>query len=88
MGIPTPGEGKGLFRIKSAGMWAFCTVHRILTNETYAGVLRFGRMESYNQGEKRATRAKEDQFTIPVPAIVGREVGDEAQKRWEYNKAA
>jgi site-specific DNA recombinase len=87
MGIPTPGESRrGRPRIRESGMWAFGTVRRILTSETYMGVFRYGRMGGYHRGKKRSTRPKDELIALEVPPVVSREVWEAAQERRNHNK--
>jgi site-specific DNA recombinase len=85
MGLQTPGERNGsVIRTRAPGMWSDNAVRRILTTETYAGILRYGRRTG--SGGKRGKRPKKDQIPIPVPAIVSRELWNAAQERREFNK--
>ncbi|CAG0936306.1 hypothetical protein TFLX_05174 [Thermoflexales bacterium] len=86
MGIPTPGESVGKTRIRESGMWAYSTVRRLLTSETYMGVFRYGRMGPYRKGEKRVPRPKDDLLVLDVPPIVSRDVWEAAEARREHNK--
>lgn len=87
MGIPTPGESRGgRPRIRESGMWAYGTVRRILTAETYAGIFRYGRLGGYHKGEKRGARPTDELIVLNVPLIVRRDIWEAAQARRDHNK--
>jgi site-specific DNA recombinase len=87
LGIPTPGESRGGNpRIRESGMWAFGTVRRILTSETYAGKYRWGRVGASDKNGKRLIKLADELFVFDVPPIVSRDVWEAAQARREHNK--
>ena len=81
MKIPTPDKRKGT-RKREACIWNEVTVTRILQNETYAGVWRYGKRERTNGGK----RPIEETIPVSVPAILDRELWEASQERREYNK--
>lgn len=84
MGISAPGVTRGYKRLRKSNMWSPASVRFILTNETYAGVWRFGkRMGACGKGGDRPIH---EQITVPVPAMIDRKLWNLAQKRREYNK--
>jgi site-specific DNA recombinase len=65
--------------------WSTPTIRHILTNEVYAGVLRYGREIGFRGlGGKRPPQ---EHHTFVVPALVDREMWDAAQKRRSYNRS-
>ncbi len=94
MQVPRPGESKSASwkigmqkRSKSQTWndrkWNTGTVQKIIINEIYCGVLRYGKFIGYRgSGGKRPVN---EQILIDVPAIVSRETWDPAQKRRAYN---
>jgi site-specific DNA recombinase len=84
MRVTTPGEKSGAARKRKPGMWKQGTVHRILKNETYAGIWRYGKKIGNNgQG---GIRPISEQIAVTVPAILTREEWTAAQERREFNK--
>ncbi|MBN2002616.1 MAG: recombinase family protein [Anaerolineae bacterium] len=83
-GYPTPAESMGLRvpRRRAPGIWGEVIIHKILANETYCGIWRFGKHIGSN-GKKRPV---EEQVEVFVPAIVSREIWEAAQERRAYNK--
>lgn len=71
-------------RVRPVWIWNYTFVLRMLSNETYAGVWYFG--ERIGKDGKGGFRPKDEQITVPVPAIVDRASWDLAQARREYNK--
>ena len=63
--------------------WSLSAVYRILTVETYCGVLHYGR--KVVRGKKVEDRPLDEHILIEVPAIVPREIWDLAQARRAYN---
>ncbi|HBV98091.1 MAG TPA: preprotein translocase subunit TatB [Desulfotomaculum sp.] len=88
MGIPPPREPKN--KDKEA-LWHRATVRRILTNETYTGVLHLRVEDStgvknnrYRPQEEKISRKKrprEDWCSTQVPPIIDRQTWDEVQYR-------
>lgn len=91
MGIRTPGGGK---------FWRRTTVHRILCNETYTGLYRWGKYEAVlpitprkdsreRKREKSAQHRRDVSETIPVrvPSIIDREAFERAQMLLRTNKS-
>ena len=67
----------------SGGRWWSTAVARILSNETYAGTLWYGRKSHETvQGRSRRIRdvPEDDWIAIDVPAIVSRETWDKARQ--------
>jgi site-specific DNA recombinase len=73
MGIPAP----------RGANWSLSAVYRILTVETYCGVLHYGR--KVVRGNKIEDRSPEEHILIEVPAIVTRETWMLAQAKRTYN---
>ena len=65
-------------------IWNYRTILRILGNETYAGIWRYG--ERIGKNGNGGFRPKEEQIGVKVPAIVDRATWELAQARREYNK--
>ncbi len=80
--IKTPGETRKVRRIREPGMWGTWTVLDMLSNETYAGVWRFGT----RIGNSRNERPLSEQVEVEIPAIIDRGLWDAAQVRREHNK--
>ena len=73
LGIPAP---RGV-------QWSLSAVYRILTIETYCGVLHYGR--KIVRGNKIYDRSPEEHILINVPAIVTHETWMLAQSKRSYN---
>jgi site-specific DNA recombinase len=77
--IPTWGDKHpGAVKRNSYGTWVQSSVARILGNETYAGVWHYGK----NRGKADTSTL----IAVNVPAIVGRETWELAQRRRQLNK--
>ncbi len=72
-GIPAP---RGAY-------WSMSAVYRILTVETYCGVLHYGRKMA--KGGVLENRPVDEHILIKVPAIVSRETWELAQSKRAYN---
>jgi site-specific DNA recombinase len=85
-GVPTPSTSKGWKkkRVRDASIWDQSGVMWILKNETYAGVLRYGKYIGKNG--KGGKRPPEDTIAIDVPAIVSRETWAAAQTQRKANR--
>lgn len=59
--------------------WGHSSVRRILTNETYAGVAHYGTHR--REGKVLRLRASADRISLPVPAVVARELWLRVQAR-------
>lgn len=84
MRIQTPGETRKYKRKRESGLWTSCQVLKILSDETYAGVWRYGRM--IGKSGKRGMRPVDEQIKVRVPAIIDRETWEKAQAQRAYNK--
>jgi site-specific DNA recombinase len=91
MMIPRPGESKSISWKMTRGKgttwdgrtWNTGTVHKLVINEMYCGVLHYGKLIGYRgSGGKRPP---EEHILIDVPAIVSRETWELAQARRAYN---
>ena len=82
MRIAPPGDKHDRPRVRTRGMWNPGAVYRILTNETYAGVWRYGKRE----GLAGRPRTVGEQIVVSVPAIVDHDLWEQAQTRRDYNK--
>ena len=82
-GIPTPGESRPN-RKRGAGMWNQTAVKRILSNEAYAGVWRYGKLIGKDGCNGR--RPDEELIRIDIPAIVTPNLWMAAQTQREYNR--
>jgi site-specific DNA recombinase len=81
--IPTPYEKHHRPRLRESGMWGGVSVRRILSNETYAGVWRYGkRIGADGAG---GTRPLEQTIAVEVPAIIDQETWKLAKARHDYN---
>ena len=83
MAILAPGEKWNAKRTRPSGVWNESTVRKILTNETYAGVWRYGKR--IGAGGNGGGRAKDDHILVTVPAIVDRATWEAAQEQRAYN---
>jgi site-specific DNA recombinase len=86
MSIPPPGVAKGMQHKGSSGRWMETTVRRILQNPAYIGQLE-GNRTLIEEGNLIWTK-KEDRVYIPIPAIIDRDVWEQAQYLLEHSKAA
>jgi site-specific DNA recombinase len=90
IGVPTPGERFGSrktpYRTSHTTIWYRSAIWRILTDELYAGVYRYGKtiLDNGNRGK----RPIEEQVPVQVPAIVGPTIWKAAQMQVESNKLA
>lgn len=91
MRIPKPGESmslnwkmkRGKYSVWDGTVWNTGTVHKIVINEVYSGVYRYGRyIGAHGNGGKRPP---EEHILISVPAIVSPELWKLAQERRAYN---
>lgn len=83
-GIPAPAAAKALAagRAPGPGLWTKATVHRLLTNRTYAGDLVQGRVERISWRGKQTRRLPESRWIVAPasqPALVSRAVFDRVQ---------
>ncbi len=88
LGIPTyadihPKSG-GVPKLHGFAFWNSASVHCILTNETYAGIWRYGKQTI--KGDKWVTIPKDKLIEVTVPAIISREMWNAVQERMEYNR--
>ncbi len=84
MGISTSATMRGLSKQSDPCKWYRGTVHKILKNETYAGVWHFGK-KAHRNG-KDVNNNRENWIPVEVSAIVTREAWNQAQKRLIHNK--
>ena len=85
MGIPTPGEGqRGYQRKRGHAIWGHSVVGRILKNEAYVGVWRYGVTVRIGNTVKR--RQLDESVAVSVPAIIDRETWERAQRQLERNR--
>ncbi|MGD9147756.1 MAG: recombinase family protein, partial [Anaerolineae bacterium] len=90
MGVPTfadTGTRKPIApKRRGYGKWARSPIHRMLRNETYAGVWRYGKAK---QVDGRWTKNPEEHLLeVEVPAIVPRQLWEAAQTRLAQNKSS
>lgn len=83
-GIPSPAAAKALAagRAPGPGLWSKATVHRMLTNRTYAGDLVQGRVERISwRGSQTRRLPRERWIVAPAsqPPLVSRAVFDRVQ---------
>jgi len=84
LAIPRPGESMNWKKARGkSGTWESVTVQRIIKDETYAGVWRYGKLIGGNG--KGGVRPIDEQIAVSVPAIVSREIWNQAQERRVYN---
>lgn len=85
--IPTPADvrNNNHHKIRKWGEWGISSVKNILSNETYCGTWHYGKRPRPQDGESRVAQDKDNCLTVEVPAIVSREVWEEAQKRFKQN---
>ncbi|MBI5304002.1 MAG: recombinase family protein [Chloroflexi bacterium] len=86
MGFPTPSlmYGRRVNRRRENHIWSLGTIRSILSNETYAGVWRYGKRIGF-QG-LGGKRAQDELVTVQVPALIDRGLFDAAEKRRSLNK--
>lgn len=83
MGVDTPGVGVNRRRRKRArNMWNEYTLKIILTNETYAGVWRYGK---FINGIKRTIRPIDERLRVAVPSIISHNLWLAAQDQRKIN---
>lgn len=83
-GIPSPAAAKALAQGKAPGpgLWSKATVHRMLTNRTYAGDLVQGRVERISWRSSKTRRLPEERWIVAPasqPPLVSRAVFDRVQ---------
>lgn len=67
------------------GQWNASTVHRILTNETYAGVWHYGKRRR-KKGGAWQVHGDGHRLAVQVPAVVSRETWEAAQEQRAKNR--
>lgn len=77
MGAPLPNGIK-----KNTMGWGTSTIHRMLKNETYAGVWYYGKTNKH----QKKKNPREQWIAVDVPAIVAESTFARAQARIEHNK--
>ena len=80
LGIPSP---------RSKSSWIVSSVHRIITNTLYKGVINSMKYRSEKTGlksKKRILRPEAEWIPIKVPAIVSEEIWQAAQNQLQDNK--
>jgi site-specific DNA recombinase len=82
MCVPVP--SKRHFWGERKGIWSPTILYKILKNETYAGVWRWGK--NIGAGGCGGQRPVAEQVAINVPAIVDRKLWEAAQMKLEYNR--
>lgn len=76
-------QGRETYQGKTT--WAKSSVQRILSNETYAGILHYNKTQRTTQGQEE--RPEEEWIEIPVTPIVEPSLFEEARHRLKRNKA-
>jgi len=84
MKIPAPGELQRGYKFRKHGktVWSHSTIRRILANEVYAGVWRYG----IRIAGTTKRRPLDETVTAEVPAIIDRETWVRAQAQRARNK--
>ncbi len=82
LGIPVP--SKNHFGSDRQSVWNPTIIYKILKNETYAGIWRWGK--NIGAGGRGGQRPIEEQIGINVPPIVERQLWDAAQAKLSYNR--
>ena len=86
MGILTKNDSEGYAKRKrNKGVWGRTSVARILTAETYCGTWYYNRRKATSK-TTRVWKDKDDWIAVKVPAIVSREVWEEAQRQRGHNR--
>jgi DNA invertase Pin-like site-specific DNA recombinase len=94
-GIPTPYVSKGMKRKGMIGtpMWLVSNIHKIIRQSAYIGEYRcfrtvnlFGEKIPGKKGTPRRKTSVSEQIIVAVPAIITRELAEEAQARAKRNK--
>lgn len=81
-GIPAAAKALAAGKVPGPGLWSKATVHRLLTNRTYAGDLVQGRVERISWRGKQTRRLPESRWIVAPasqPALVSRAVFDRVQ---------
>lgn len=84
LGIRAPGGTRANWKKRDEVTWLRSAVHRILTNETYAGIWHYGKTNK--QADGRRVPSPDRMIPIQVPTIVSRELWEAAQERLSQNK--
>src|SRR5260370_9968950 len=90
-GMPSPYVAKGIrYKYMKYPTWHVNSLCRFLRQSVYWGEARFNKDPlSKEPGKSKTARRKtteEEQFVVPVPAIVTKELAEKAQKRVVLNK--
>lgn len=80
--VLTRGNGR---RILQAGIWQASSVHRMLTNEAYAGRTYWNKYERTSKTTRRL-RPREEWIAIAVPAIIDEATFQAAQRQLARNR--
>jgi site-specific DNA recombinase len=91
MRVPKPGESmsmnwkmkRGKYSVWDGRVWNTGTVHKLVINELYSGVYRYGRSIGAHGGGGK--RPPEEHILVSVPPIVSPELWKLAQERRAYN---
>lgn len=70
-------------KYSSQGVWNIAQIRKMLSNEVYAGVWRYGRTVGY--GGAKGKRTLDQVVAVGVPAIIERNVWTAALARRDYN---
>lgn len=81
MGILAPSVAKNTAAPQASRGWSHSAVNRVIHNETYAGVWRYGKRHT----TARQVHPDEYHIVVSVPAIVGRDVFERAQEQCKRN---
>ena len=81
MGILAPSVAKNTAAPQASRGWSHSAVNRVIHNETYAGIWRYGKRHT----TARQVHPDEYHIVVSVPAIVGRDVFERAQEQCKRN---
>lgn len=81
LGIPAPSVAKNTAAPQAARGWSHSAVNRVIHNETYAGTWRYGKRDT----TARQVHPDDYHIVVAVPAIVSREVFEQAQEQCRRN---
>lgn len=81
LGIAAPSVAKNTAAPQASRGWSHSAVNRVIHNETYAGVWRYGKRHT----TARQVHPDDYQIAVSVPAIVGRDIFERAQEQRRRN---
>jgi site-specific DNA recombinase len=80
LSVPTWKDLHGKYKKQGYGQWSSGTISTILKNETYCGTWSYGKRSS------KGRNPREQWLSLPVPAIISRELWNRAQRQRNHNR--